>query len=579
MLGGACIQTSGARADTAPTDYWQTWDSLTTPEKASIWSRLGSVIRTGEPGEGQLLTDIETAPEGYYVSVGQEVEENLQVSRVSWLEADEGIGAASTGILGATVNVAGAFVVGVAIGNQIDHWFGLPSVGSLFGDKPASVTHLAFVRVTGPVEASPPAYGYDNPSGYRVYWEPGDIGTLELGSHEGDGSYAINIHDPVGVAITGETGAWSWYEDAHGGECRGYSWPAGEECDPDPHFYGTEIAVIPDSVPTLGTPYPSTTNPATSYNDVPLTASPTWPTLAQAPDLWNTIGDNLGPNGRAWFSHVTDPETFPRDPGIDPVEPPALLHWHMPDCLGATVTACEDLITLANGDVGNVVVTVTGDDGAVLTLPPSTVIQTTPGTVTELDVGTNREIDLVVNPGVEDMPYIIPEPAPDDTYETYKQKFPTGAQTRDSPYPPLAGDPTKGPDTVVTTNPPPGGRQNPHDPVIVRTNPPSMPVVVPPGTGSCPAPMSTAIDFSPLTATGLQDKFPFGIFAWMHTMLGHWMGGASAPNFELTVLGHSFNVDMSIGDSAMSIVRPILLIIFTISAVWWLATGLLDLRG
>lgn len=99
------------------------------------------------------------------------------------------------------------------------------------------------------------------------------------------------------------------------------------------------------------------------------------------------------------------------------------------------------------------------------------------------------------------------------------------------------------------------------------------------GSTSCPEPMATDLDFGPLQATGLQDKFPFGVFAWLHTTLSGWAGTAVAPEFSFEILGHQQNVSLDVASPAMAILRTVMLALSGLGMVWWMATALLGMRG
>jgi hypothetical protein len=90
--------------------------------------------------------------------------------------------------------------------------------------------------------------------------------------------------------------------------------------------------------------------------------------------------------------------------------------------------------------------------------------------------------------------------------------------------------------------------------------------------------MSTDIDFGPLASTGLANKFPFGVIAWMGTTLGGWAGGVSAPEFTVSMAGHNVSINLSLANGAMAIIRAALVIIGTLAMVWWFATALLGLK-
>lgn len=270
----------------------------------------------------------------------------------------------------------------------------------------------------------------------------------------------------------------------------------------------------------------------------------------------------------------------PDDPG-GPVEP-----WNAPNCVGMTVGECRSAFEDAAGNNSEVtfVELDIGFEGADLELPAEAVVTTTPAPNQVIQPGP-IEVTIKRNPVLAEMPIIIPDVSDGDTYDIYLEKLRQrgwlGTSDHEERTPDTA-DPTKGPDEVVKIIPIPGTRIRPNDPVIITTNPPDWvgPMTPPiPGENGCPTPMSTEIDFGPISEAGLQDKFPFAIFAWTHNVLGSWLGSSQAPSFGLSVLGHGFEVDLSIGNSAMAVIRPTLVAIAAFMMFWWFATSLLGLRN
>ena len=149
-------------------------------------------------------------------------------------------------------------------------------------------------------------------------------------------------------------------------------------------------------------------------------------------------------------------------------------------------------------------------------LQPDEVVRTVPDTGTELDVGTATTIELEVNPDTEAMPFLLPEPTADDTYQTYLQRLPVGSTTTNQPVIELVGDPTKGPNAVLKVTPAPGSRVTKTTPVTITTNPPDWPMPGG-GGGSCNC---GAIDFSPLENVSYGSHFPFGIYGWVQNAFG-----------------------------------------------------------
>jgi hypothetical protein len=148
-------------------------------------------------------------------------------------------------------------------------------------------------------------------------------------------------------------------------------------------------------------------------------------------------------------------------------------------------------------------------------------------------------------------------------YPNYEAWVTHQAAPQEQPYDPVA-NPASAPE-------PSSPSPDPNDPPITD---PTVPAPAPTG---CMTPLSTVVDFSPISAAGLQNKFPFAVFAWLHTTLSGWAGTATAPSFTLNVLGQSMHFDMALGNGAMVIIRAGFLAITLVALVWWLGTALLGL--
>lgn len=282
------------------------------------------------------------------------------------------------------------------------------------------------------------------------------------------------------------------------------------------------------------------------------------------------------------LNHSLEPQTFTTDPR-DPANMPK---FNMPDCVGVTAAMCEAEIVLLNGTAVTIELDVVGTEGAKLDLNPDTVVSTSPETGTELEIGTGHTIELQMNPAPEFMPFLVPEPgpAPGVTYEDYLLLFPVGMTFTRTNANETTGDPEKGPDTVLRTLPKPGTRVTPQTPITVITNPPDWPypggVIGPVGGCDC-----GAITFAPLTSVNFGEKFPFGVFTWVHGVFGT-VGGGVAPSVTLhdtpglggAARTYSFSSNMW-EDTIRGPVWLAIEFLGTLFAVWFLAYRIIGIGG
>jgi hypothetical protein len=102
-------------------------------------------------------------------------------------------------------------------------------------------------------------------------------------------------------------------------------------------------------------------------------------------------------------------------------------------------------------------------------------------------------------------------------------------------------------------------------------------------TDACSTTDPGSIDLTPLEHIPLGSVFPFGVFAWVADGIGGWSSSASAPAFDIPLLGygvgHPVHVDLSIIDPEMPTIRGVFLILFTVLAFYWLATGVMGMGG
>lgn len=100
---------------------------------------------------------------------------------------------------------------------------------------------------------------------------------------------------------------------------------------------------------------------------------------------------------------------------------------------------------------------------------------------------------------------------------------------------------------------------------------------------SCDTPSVGSIDFGPLQHLQIANVFPFGVFTWLSNGIGGWSSSASAPSFDIPLLGygvgHPVHVDLSVLDPEMPTIRGLFLILFTVLAIYFLASGALGFGG
>jgi hypothetical protein len=558
---------------------------MSAQQQSSYWDAIGSILKTGRPTTSAVnldtyLTDLTTiGPEGEFPGLASHVYADLDAARLNWLDAavaGEGeLGGGATVGLGAvgtfTIQAVGAFALGYVVGTELDHVFHISSLLTGVSGQSSTQTLTGYT-----LERYGASGWWNSPDGWRVGWRVNGGGpayVLYVGDHHAGNAGQLETGEGLGAQIAGASGKWDWYQS----QDFDFTCTA-NYCDPSGTYgvYST-IAVIQKGTPQMWGGAASGPGPSGEAGSTQ-TVDPPWPALSttEGQNLKTTLGATLSPVSRAELSHVVDPTDFPDNAIANPSYLPVADHYVLPSCDGLSVSACETAIDDASGGTPTFHVQVAGIDGAVLTMPPATVVELQPAPGTSVTVET--EITIIRNPDTEAMPYVVPAIGTDDTYDTYKQKLPAAVTTTKVTAGDASGDPQKGPNAVITVTPAPGTRQAPGAPVVITVNPPDWPQPGDTGAGvGCPTPLSTVIDFSPITAAGLQNKFPFAVFAWLHTTLAGWAGTATAPSFTLQVLGHSMHFDMSLGNGAMSIIRDGFLAITLVALVWWLGTALLGL--
>jgi hypothetical protein len=569
-----------AQGDTTPTDIWERWGSYSEGQQEMMENELTQLLQTGTgPGaclpecSDTYLSDLTSiGTEGQYPELAHSVYSGLDVAREDWIGTiPDVVGESSiTWSWPVAGQIIAAFAAGVGIGNEIDHWFGWPTVTGMFSSAaPQTIKSVKFVPVNARSD-------YGSPAGHGVSFCTGSQGTGNcIGSplEHGDlmGPTWDNDVNGLGSEAYSIAGDWSWYINPQWTWREpGYAPP----CEINGCWIPGEIAVQGTKLLDSGLSVQNT--PFAAQNDMTANADAAYPASGTpaAAALFASYGDDLPALTKHQISHWVDPVNFPANPMSDAGN---LGHYTVPSCVGMTGAECEAAIDeLAHGSPA-VELNVADIDGANLDQPASDVIGIDPEVGTDVTVET--AITITVNPDVGAMPYIVPAIAADDTFETYSQKIATGVTVSNEPVDESVGDILKGPNAVLVVVPAPGTRQVPSTPITVRTNPPDWPDPVASGGNGCPAPLSTVINFGAISGAGLQNKFPFAIFAWMHSTLSGYAGSATAPSFTLSVLGHSMHFDMSMGDGAMAIIRAGFMAITLVGLVWWLGTALVGLRG
>lgn len=112
--------------------------------------------------------------------------------------------------------------------------------------------------------------------------------------------------------------------------------------------------------------------------------------------------------------------------------------------------------------------------------------------------------------------------------------------------------------------------------------------VVDPG-GTCDGPLEADPDFGPLLGLDFGDRFPFGLFTWVASVLGAFLVTPDAPNwtFDITIPATSvtpaydfepFTIDLEWLDDYMATFRLLLTFVLWVGAIWYVGSGLLGLR-
>lgn len=112
--------------------------------------------------------------------------------------------------------------------------------------------------------------------------------------------------------------------------------------------------------------------------------------------------------------------------------------------------------------------------------------------------------------------------------------------------------------------------------------------VLDPG-GTCAGPLQADPNFGPLLDLDFGDRFPFGLFAWVASILGAFMVSPDAPNwtFDTEIPATSvtpeydldpFTIDLEWLDDYMATFRLLVTFVLWVGAIWYVGSGLLGLR-
>lgn len=116
----------------------------------------------------------------------------------------------------------------------------------------------------------------------------------------------------------------------------------------------------------------------------------------------------------------------------------------------------------------------------------------------------------------------------------------------------------------------------------------SPPPGAPPPAGSCSLPNIPSVNFSPLTGIDFGNKFPFGVFGWLTTVVGYFNVSPVTPAVDIDMSGLStfvpgfaahYAFDLSYFDSYMGTIRTLMSFALWIGAIWYVGTALLGFRA
>jgi hypothetical protein len=309
------------------------------------------------------------------------------------------------------------------------------------------------------------------------------------------------------------------------------------------------------------------------------------------------------------------------DPTYSPDDAPT------PNCLGLSTSACGALFTAA-GFAFVPSYTAASFAGADVTRPAETVVAQPVAAGVAKPLGFTWPA-FTTNPAAEDMPFAIPRPRPNETYDDWAARMTEDGYLGSITTVELGeatADTSVGPRGVsrITTKlnasatsstlavpawPPPTSpvRIRTAEPVVAAINPPTMPPVDsdgdgepdgdwaagPPADGECPCPIHS-LDFSPLTSIDYGDKFPFGVFPWLLDQLAYLDPEPEGPHIHVTIpslqagpfqtgamnYGWDFrDPEGHVFDEYIATVRTALTWLLWLGGLFYLAGRLLNLRG
>jgi hypothetical protein len=254
----------------------------------------------------------------------------------------------------------------------------------------------------------------------------------------------------------------------------------------------------------------------------------------------------------------------------------------VPDCSGLSWESCSAKVTELELVPERHKLTW---ETAVITDPPNRVEEITPSKGTEVKTGS--KVVVTTNPAEAEMPAILPDPEPHETYAHYAARLnPAFSPTRTT-VTEANEDVEAGPDAVLDVSPEPDGTR--YDPTVktdvdVKTNPHDAPAAA--EIPTCDTSVGE-VDWTPLNQP-LGSKFPFGVFGFFVGWIGEWeAGGAEAPEWSIPIvpsgvfgskgLDVTINLDSMAG--AVSICRIVFLFASFVGLLWFLGTAAAKLQG
>lgn len=429
--------------------------------------------------------------------------------------------------------VAGAGFLGWEIGT---------AVRSIFVDAPMpTATNLAYVTPFS--EGDGGSYGYTFPyDGFAAHRQQyGGATATELYTTPDirppmnavvpDGFHRVVVNTMCSVNCYGHNETWTWEHIIRPAKLNAPS-PAPKPGIPYAprvsHQNGDSAATTRDKVMTELTENPSE-----------------YPTLAQWLD--SQLG---GPSSDPIAETYTMPQIAPGDT------------WTTYRAkvieLDPDVTIEREILSPAEADIEK-------DAGAIILTSPA------PGSVVE--IGREGAIVLTTNPDEDDMPFKMPGPEVDETWEQYNDRLDelghTGTRTRID-LSDTTLDPAQGPSAVTGTTPGVNTRVTPDTPLKIRVNPETAPEVTGSGGGSMPE--VPPINFDPLMAAGTCTNFPFGIPCWIYESVSEFVGDPVTPevsfHFPYGGDGNNTTISMEMFDPYMAPIRTVIGIGICGSMLW-----------